>query len=134
MHTQTFCQEKTFKRKLFSRIMLLMRGDIFWKMVKKEIDAQKTSFEWLYQKTDIPKGTFASWKSRKIIPRADEAFCIASALNVTVEYLLTGLDKAIPSSNKIIQSIVETVISFDAVDLETTQTILLAMAKRYNRS
>jgi hypothetical protein len=110
-----------------------MSGDIFWKMVKKEIDAQKTSFEWLYRKTDIPKGTFASWKSRKIIPRADEALCIASALNVTVEYLLTGLDKASPISNGIIQSIIETIISFDAIDLETTRTILLAMSQRYTR-
>jgi hypothetical protein len=45
-----------------------MNAAFFWKMVKKEVERQRTSFEWLYRKTNIPKGTFSSWKNRNIIP------------------------------------------------------------------
>ena len=76
-----------------------MNAEFFWKMVKKEVDRQHTSFEWLYRKTQVPKGTFSSWKSRNIIPRADEAIFIAEALKVSVEYLLTGADHPNKPSN-----------------------------------
>ena len=111
-----------------------MNGIFFWKMVKEEVTAQKTSFEWLYRKTNIAKGTFASWKSRNVIPRADEAFHIADALGVSVEYLLCGMDQAGARSNQRIQSIVETIIPFDPCDLDTLQTILQTMSRRYEKS
>jgi transcriptional regulator with XRE-family HTH domain len=67
-----------------------MDAEVFWKIVKKEVKRQGTSFEWLYRKTGISKGTFSSWKSRNLIPRADDAYRIAGALQVSMEYLLTG--------------------------------------------
>jgi hypothetical protein len=57
-----------------------MNAEFFWKIVKKEVERQRTSFEWLYRKTGIPKGTFSSWKSRRLMPRADDALKIADAL------------------------------------------------------
>jgi len=108
-----------------------MNAEFFWKMVKKEVERQQTSFEWLYRKTQIPKGTFSSWKSRNIIPRADEAICIAEALRVSVEYLLTGTDPQKKPSNPAINEINETVPFFDDIDLQTILATIRAMATRY---
>jgi len=100
-------------------------------MVTKEVGRQGTSFEWLYRKTQIPKGTFSSWKNRSIIPRADEAFSIAQALRVSVEYLLTGADSQKEPSNIAVNEIAETIPFFDDTDLQTLLAAVRAMAARY---
>ena len=41
-------------------------------------------------KTGIAQSTLSTWRAKKAFPRADEAYLIAQALNVTVEYLITG--------------------------------------------
>ena len=109
-----------------------MNAEFFWKMVKREVDRQHTSFEWLYRKTNIAKGTFSSWKNRNTIPRADEAFRIAEALKVSVEYLLTGTDEPIKLSNSAIREITETTPFFDDNDLQTILATVRAMAARYH--
>jgi len=102
-------------------------------MVKNEVDRQNTSFEWLYQKTNISKGTFSSWKNRNIIPRAGEAFRIAQVLNVSVEYLLTGADRDNSPSNLAAQEITGMIPFFDDNDLQTLLATVRSMAARYNR-
>ncbi|GHV02354.1 hypothetical protein FACS189485_02550 [Spirochaetia bacterium] len=108
-----------------------MRPVFFWKIVKKEVDRQKTTFEWLYRKTGIPKGTFSSWKNRNITPRADEAYRIAGALGVSVEYLLTGKDSPAHSSNPPLEEIIQMVVQFDQNDLEVVSALVKSMSKRY---
>jgi len=108
-----------------------MKAEFFWRMVTKEVERQRTSFEWLYRKTQIPKGTFSSWKNRKTIPRADEAFRIAQALKVSVEYLLTGDEQPGEPSNPAVHEISETVPFFDDNDLRTLLATVRAMAVRY---
>ncbi|GHV80496.1 hypothetical protein AGMMS49944_22870 [Spirochaetia bacterium] len=108
-----------------------MNAGFFWETVKREVDRQKTSFEWLYRKTGIPKGTFSSWKNRTIIPRADEAYQIACALGVSVEYLLTGRDSPGYSSNLPLEEIIEAVIRFDQNDLEAVNALVKIMSRRY---
>jgi transcriptional regulator with XRE-family HTH domain len=110
-----------------------MDAEFFWKIVKKEVERQQTSFEWLYRKTQIPKGTFSSWKNRNIIPRADEALRIAEALKVSVEYLLTGSDSQKKPSNPTINEINETAPFLDNNDLQTILATVRAMAARYRR-
>jgi len=110
-----------------------MDAESFWEMVKNEVERQQTSFEWLYRKTQIPKGTFSSWKNRNIIPRADEALRIAEALKVSVEYLLTGADSQKKPSNPAVNEISETVTFFDDNDLQTILATVRAMATRYRR-
>jgi len=100
-------------------------------MVKKEVERQRTSFEWLYRKTRIPKGTFSSWKSRNIIPRANEALLIADCLKVSVEYLLTGADRPGGASNQTVHEITETIPFFDDYDLQTLLAAVRAMEIRY---
>jgi transcriptional regulator with XRE-family HTH domain len=108
-----------------------MEAEFFWKMVKKEVGRQCTSFEWLCKKTKIPKGTFASWKNRGIIPRADEALCIAQALKVSVDYLLTGAEHTRQPSNPTAHEIAQTIPLFDDYDLQTLLAATRAMAARY---
>ena len=110
-----------------------VNAEFFWKMVKKEVERQRTSFEWLYRKTRIPKGTFSSWKNRNVIPRADEAIRIAQALEVSVEYLLTGTDQPQAPSNQAVREIAETVPFFDDYDLQTLLETVRAMTARYQR-
>jgi len=110
-----------------------MNAEFFWKVVKKEVEKQNTSFEWLYQKTNIPKGTFSSWKNRDIIPRADEALLIAQALNVSVEFLLTGVDKPREVSNPTVNEITQTIPFFDNNDLQTILATVRSMSSRYNK-
>ena len=108
-----------------------MNAEFFWNMVKKEVERQHTSFEWLYRKTKISKGTFSSWKNRNTIPRADEAYRIANSLNVSVEYLLTCVDQPADASNKAVNKILEIIPFFDNYDLQTIIATVQAMAIRY---
>jgi transcriptional regulator with XRE-family HTH domain len=101
-------------------------------MVKREVERQKTSFEWLYRKTGISKGTFSSWKSRGLMPRADAAFRIAEALEVSVEYLLTGADTGGSASNPRIQEIIEKMVLFDNTDVEAIGALVKTMSGRYS--
>jgi len=112
-----------------------MDGIFFWEMVALEVGRQKTSFEWLYRKTKVAKGTFSSWKTRNILPRADVALRIAEALGVTVEYLLTGRDQNQQISNlpahTVMEEIAKELVFFDASDLETLRTLISSLARRY---
>jgi len=110
-----------------------MNAEFFWKMVTNEVERQRTSYEWLYRKTQIPKGTFSSWKNRQTIPRADEAFRIAEALKVSVEYLLTGADQPGEPSNPAINEITGAIPFFDENDLQTLLATVRAMAIRYQQ-
>jgi hypothetical protein len=103
----------------------------FWNIVKREVARQNTSFEWLYRKTGIPKGTFSSWKSRNIFPRADEVYKIACALDVSVAYLLTGTDRPEGVVHPEAREIAQTLAVFDAKDIESVLALVRAMARRY---
>jgi transcriptional regulator with XRE-family HTH domain len=109
-----------------------MKAGTFWKIVKKEVERQKTSFEWLYLKTGIAKGTFSSWKSRNLMPRADAAFKIAGALGVSVEYLLTGVDAGGAASNPRVREIAEKVALFDDNDIAAVAALVKTMSGRYD--
>ena len=112
-----------------------MDGAFFWDMVAHEVEKQNTSFEWLYQKTKVTKGTFSSWKTRNMFPRVDAAFRIAEALGVSVEYLLTGREQIKKTSNihahAIIEEIARDTAFFDPFDLETLKVLISSMARRY---
>ena len=104
-------------------------------MVALEVKKQKTSFEWLYQKTKVAKGTFSSWKTRDMFPRVDVAHRIAEALGVSVEYLLTGMEHSKQDPNLSVRVFMEKIakdlVFFDRHDLETLKTLISSMARRY---
>jgi transcriptional regulator with XRE-family HTH domain len=70
-------------------------------------------------------------EKQKNHPRAEEAFRIAQALKVSVEYLLTGADQPKGPSNPAVHEIAETVPFFDDNDLQTLLATVRAMAARY---
>jgi transcriptional regulator with XRE-family HTH domain len=45
-------------------------------------------------KTGIKQSTLSTWRTEKTYPRADDAVRISAALQTTVEFLVTGSDKA----------------------------------------
>ncbi|MDR3303354.1 MAG: helix-turn-helix domain containing protein [Treponema sp.] len=108
-----------------------MNAEEFWLRVKKELERRHLNYEWLYLQTEIPKGTFSSWKNRSIIPRADAAYRIALALEVSVEYLLTGFDSMRQPSNPAIEDIINELVFFDYIDIGSVLALVDAMSVRY---
>lgn len=62
----------------------------FWERVKGEVRTQNTTQDWVALKAGLNLRTFQGWIAKKIMPNADQACAIASALHVSVEYLVTG--------------------------------------------
>ena len=63
---------------------------VFWENVKKEIKAQNTTHEWVAKNSGISFNTFQGWISKGLFPRVNEAVRIASTLNTSVEFLISG--------------------------------------------
>jgi transcriptional regulator with XRE-family HTH domain len=63
---------------------------LFWENVKREIKCQNTTQEWVAKKANISFNTFQGWIAKGLFPRVNEAVRIAAALNVSVEFLITG--------------------------------------------
>lgn len=65
----------------------------FRENLRRELDYQNITVKELCAKTGISKATVECYLgARATMPSADTAYRIASALGVTVEYLLTGTD------------------------------------------
>ena len=64
----------------------------FWKRTNKLIKNKNSKQENIAQECDIPYQTFRSWVTRQTFPDALQAYKIAQALGVSVEYLVTGTD------------------------------------------
>ncbi|WP_320128690.1 helix-turn-helix transcriptional regulator [uncultured Sphaerochaeta sp.] len=67
-------------------------GEGFWERVDYLLKQRNMSQTNLAHMTGIADGTLSSAKNKKSIPLADTAVNIASALNTTVEYLVSGYD------------------------------------------
>lgn len=69
----------------------------FWKNVKTLIKTKKTTQEKLCKCCEISLATFVSWIHNERIPDALSAYKIATELDTTVEFLVTGIK---PELNK----------------------------------
>lgn len=63
---------------------------MFWNNVKSELDYLGITQKELADKSGINLGTLKNQICRNVIPNIEDGYRIASALNVSVEYLLTG--------------------------------------------
>ena len=63
---------------------------MFWDNIKSEVEFQGISYKELADNTGLLLQSIYNGISRKTSPSVDTAFKIAKALNVTVEYLMTG--------------------------------------------
>jgi len=62
----------------------------YWDRVNVLIKAHKISKENFADFIDIPRSTFYAWKRYRRAPELGIAYNIATALGVSVEYLVTG--------------------------------------------
>lgn len=67
-----------------------MADTLFWNNVNNLIKTRKVTQDDLCNQTGISLNTLRGWISKNVLPRAEEAVAIASALGTTVEYLVTG--------------------------------------------
>ena len=68
-------------------------GSNFRKILRDELDYQDLTVKDLAEKSTVPKGAIDSYLGKQAsMPPADTAVKIASALGVTVEYLVNGED------------------------------------------
>ena len=63
---------------------------MFWKNVQALMRGKDMSQSELASLTGISVQTLSGWISKGRIPRADEAYAIATKLGTTVEFLVTG--------------------------------------------
>jgi transcriptional regulator with XRE-family HTH domain len=107
-----------------------MMGADFRKNLRGELDYRDMTVKELSAKTGIAKGTLDSYLGvRASIPPADIAVRIAQALNVSVEYLVTGVERKpgmgfyLPNEN--VRSLVDIVSGLD----ERSSKIMLGLAR-----
>jgi transcriptional regulator with XRE-family HTH domain len=86
----------------FYRLCMSDDADLFWENVKQEIKHQNTTQEWVAKKANISFSTFQGWIAKGLFPRVNEAAHIATALNVSVDFLVAG---AVKDNGKAIVSI-----------------------------
>jgi len=73
----------------------------FWEVVTDELEYQGKTRKWLASKVNIDVSTIAMGLKRKSIPQVDLALQIAAALNVPIEYLVTGKEPASKTTQKL---------------------------------
>ena len=67
--------------------------DKFWERVKNLIKSHKITQEKFVDYIGIPRSTFYDWLRLEMVPDVITAYNIATALGVSLEYLLTGVDR-----------------------------------------
>lgn len=68
----------------------------FWENADSLVISQGTTYRWLAGKLGKSETTVSGWRRTGVEPRASQAMQIAQALNVSVEYLVTGTDSSDP--------------------------------------
>lgn len=74
-----------------------MTTDAFWNNVKPLVKANGLTQAKLAELCDIPFGTLQGWIAKGIYPDVISAYKIATELDTTVEFLVTGTE---PELNK----------------------------------
>jgi transcriptional regulator with XRE-family HTH domain len=101
----------------------------FRENLRAELDYNNLTVKELGYKTGIAKGTLDCYLGvRASMPPADIAVKIANALDVSVEYLVTGKEKrqvALPAADHAVRSIVQIILDLNGKDKET----ILELAK-----
>jgi transcriptional regulator with XRE-family HTH domain len=64
----------------------------FWMRLKTEIKAKNTTQEWVACKIGVPLSTFRKWMTKKTYPDIREGIEIAKILEISAEYLVTGIE------------------------------------------
>jgi len=96
----------------------------FWIRLKNEIKAKNTTQEWIAGKIDVPLSTFRKWMTRKTYPNLKEGVEIAKLLDVSAEYLITGIE--ISNLNDSEKKLINAYRKLNAADKENALLTLTA--------
>jgi len=102
----------------------------FWIRLKNEIKAKNTTQEWIAGKIDVPLSTFRKWMTRKTYPNLEEGTKIAKLLDVTAEYLITGIE--IENLNDSERKLINLYRKLNLADKENALLTLSAWAGKNN--
>lgn len=69
---------------------------VFWKRIDSLRKSMDLTQKELAYKIGVSANTLISWGARDIIPSGNQCYKLADALGVTVEYLITGEEIALP--------------------------------------
>lgn len=72
---------------------------VFWSKVLSLMAEQGLRKLDIIQMLKLPASTFHTWVKRDTLPQADDALKIADLLGVSVRYLVTGQDDAMPAAS-----------------------------------
>lgn len=103
----------------------------FKENLKDELKYQDIKVKELAEMTGIPKGTLDHYLAEKCsAPLADAAVKIAQALNVSVEYLVTGNTVALDNLNPEVMSISKILNRFSEKDLKLISDLINRLEKK----
>ena len=81
-----------------------MEREIFWAQVKRLSRKKRITQEALAKVSGVPLSTFKGWIQKNYFPTVIGGQKIAEFLDVTVEYLITGKERATKKDIEIIRS------------------------------
>lgn len=100
----------------------------FNERLREEIEYKGIVIKEISAKIGISNNTFLSYiNSRNVMPNVETAVKIAKALDVSVEYLVTGIDSFYSEKNKQIKEITRDLSSLDLKTLESLKKMIHAL-------
>lgn len=100
----------------------------FNERLREEIEYKGIVIKEISAKIGISNNTFLSYiNSRNVMPNVETAVKIAKALDVSVEYLVTGVDSFYSEKNKQIKEITRDLSSLDSKTLESLKKMIHAL-------
>ncbi|MDR0876502.1 MAG: helix-turn-helix domain-containing protein [Treponema sp.] len=79
--------------------------DYFYDRVKRLIKQNNMTQEKLAKACNINVGTFRGWIAKGIYPTVIDAYYLAKALGISLDYLVTGKNKAEKNNEKRIENV-----------------------------
>lgn len=128
------------KPKILKSLYFTFMADAFKNNLRAELDFLDLTVKELSAKTGISKRTLDCYLGGRVsMPPADIAVKIASALGVSVEYLVTGKDgtgkkeAALPLFDCNIRSILQIILTLDEKDVKTVLGLAAVLKEQAER-
>jgi transcriptional regulator with XRE-family HTH domain len=65
-----------------------------WNILETELNRRGENWRWLGKIASVPESTMSRWRDQEKYPSVEKAVKMAQALGRSVEYLVTGTEKA----------------------------------------
>jgi transcriptional regulator with XRE-family HTH domain len=98
-----------------------------------ELDKKRS---WLLAKTGIKPSTWSTWRKQERMPSADQAVAIASALGVSVEFLVDGRETPFDyrGANPLLGQIMQQLSGMSQTQLQEVLTLITTAGLKAARS